>query len=231
MKIESPPSPTFRAKLTHKLSTKISKEFRYEILVDKAKENIDSIIVLGNGDVDDLTIPIVCHHLNGNKIVGITKPERKRKATLNDFPTYLSKLKIRKIALVMDQEDEDLNEIFEKIEHGLRNQHIRFNEAKSEDRFKQYKCEFASRTFDFILIVNGMEEISTATHKIEDHLVKGALEFSIVEDLDIQDSKETWKSFDESLQREILNKFKGDKSRSSNVFSQHFKGLQLLKES
>ncbi len=64
-----PLEPKFEATLTSKLSKKISSKFRYKI-------------------VDDFTIPIICHHLNGNKSVGITKPEGKhRNATSNPNDT------------------------------------------------------------------------------------------------------------------------------------------------
>ena len=52
-------SPIFKGKLTQKLTNKISKNFRYDIIVDKPKDHIDSIIILGNGNIDDLAIPIV----------------------------------------------------------------------------------------------------------------------------------------------------------------------------
>ncbi len=166
---------------------------------------LKSIIVLGNGNVDDFTIPIICHHLNGNKIVGITKPEGKhRNATLSEIPTYISRLKIDKLVLVMDQESDDLAEIFRQIGSGLSDQNIQFKMGEDSDRFKHYQCRYGSRTFDFILIINGLNDIPT------------------------EDSKETWNSFDESLQIEILNRLKENKPLSSKIFPQHFNGLLLL---
>lgn len=234
MKIK-PLLPIFEAKLTSKLIKKISKDFRYKIVDTKAKGEIDSIIVLGNGDVDDLTIPIVCHHLNGSKIVGITKPEgKKRCKVLSEFPKYISKLKIDKIALVMDQEKDDLDKILKKIEKDLKNLNIKFDEVngvESDNQVKHYQCMYGSKKFDFILIISGLPNIQANTHKIEDHLVKAALKLSKISNSNLQDSKKTWNSyFDASLQKEILKKLVENISLSSEVFPQHFDGLRLLEE-
>ncbi len=230
MKI-NPPLSVFGARLTKKLRNKISKEFRNKIIVDKAKEDINSIIVLGNGNVDDLVVPVVCYHLNGNRTVGITKPDGKKGiSVLNGFPQYISGTKIDKIALVMDQEGEDLDGIFEGAERNLRNQNIQFNKIENISRFKLYRCKIGSRTFDFILIINGLDDIPAETHNVEDHLVKAALELSKITHSDIHDSKETWNSIDTHLQREILNSLVKNRSISSEVFPQHFDGLRLLEE-
>ncbi len=212
------------------MRNKISKDFRYKIITDKATEDIGSIIVLGNGNVDDLAIPIVCNHLNGTKTVGITKPDgRKRLSVLSELPIYISAHKIGKIALVMDQEDDDLNEIFNQAESKLRDQHIQFETVISNSRFKQYQCKHGSRTFDFIIIISGLNDFQTRAHKVEDHLVKSALRLSKLSG-DPQDSKDTWNSIDTHLQEEILNILVKNKSLSSEVFPQHFNGLRLLEE-
>lgn len=229
MKIK-PLSPVFAARLIEKLRNKTSKEFRYKIIAEKAKDNINSLIVLGNGNVDDLAVPIVCHHLNGNRIVGITKPDgKKRLNALSELPTYISEHKIGKIALVMDQEDDDLDEIFNQAEHKLRDQHIQFETVNNNSRFKQYQCKHGGRTFHFILIISGLNDFNIKAHKIEDHLIKSALRLSKVSG-DPQDSKETWNSIDTHLQGEILNSLLKNKSLSSDIFPQHFNGLRLLEE-
>ncbi|MCX9013136.1 MAG: hypothetical protein OIN66_18700 [Candidatus Methanoperedens sp.] len=220
----------FATRLTSKLRNNISKDFRYKILAETAKEDINSLIVLGNGNIDDLAVPIVCHHLNGNKIVGITKPDgKKRLNALSELPTYISRHKIDKIALIMDQEEDDLDEIFNQAEKKLMDQHIQFDVVNNNNRFKQYQCKHGSRTFDFILIISGLNDFHTKTHKIEDHLVKGAFKLSRISE-DPQDSKETWNSVDTHTQGEILNGLVKSKSISSEVFPQHFNGLRLLEE-
>lgn len=224
------PSPIFKVKLTSKLYNKISKSFSHDIIVDTIKKDIDSIIVLGNGNVDDLAIPIVCHHINDNKIVGIVKPDgRKRTEVIRGFSEYLSGTKIKKIALIMDQEGENLEEIFETIRHKLMNQNIRFEIVMEDHRVKQYQCWYGSKKFEFILIISGLDCIPNESHKIEDHLINGALQLSKVskENL-LQDSKDIWNSIDTPYQKEILNYLIKNKGLSSKIFPQHFMGLQLL---
>ena len=75
--------------------------------------------MLKDGDVDDLVVPIVCYHLDGTKTVGITKPEKTRISTLKDFPIYIPKLKIGKIVLIMDQENDPIDTIYEQIEGAI----------------------------------------------------------------------------------------------------------------
>lgn len=198
------PSSIFKAKLTSKVSTMISKTFRYNIIVDKAKEDIDSIIVLGNGNVDDLVTPIVCHHLNGSKIVGITKPDRKRTEAISGFSAYVSGTKINKIALIMDQEEEELDTIFKRINDKLMNLNIRSEITVDDSRIKQYRCKYGSRIFDFILIISGLDGIPSKTHKIEDHLINGALKLSKIQNASLQDSKDNWNSIGGPLRKEIL---------------------------
>lgn len=224
------PSSIFKARLTSKVSTMISKSFRYDIIIDKARKDIDSIIVLGNGNVDDLVTPIVCHHLNGSKIVGITKPDRKRTEAISGFSAYVSGTKINKIALIMDQEEEDLDTIFTRINDKLMNLNIRSEMIVDYSRIKQFRCKYGSRTFYFILIISGLDCIPSRTHKIEDHLINGALKLSRILNASLQDSKDNWNSLDVPLRKEILNDFVNDGVLSSEVFPQHFAGLQLLEE-
>ncbi len=222
-----PTPPIFATKLTKKVS-KISKELRYEII--EAKDvNFNALIVLGDGDVDDLAVPIICHHLDGTKVVGIIKPEKTRISTLKDFSTYISKLKIGKIVLIMDQEDDPINTIYERIERNLRCLNIRFNLVEDRDRMRKYNCRFGSRLFDFILIISGLEEISADKHRIEDHLVKAAMNLGKINLPNEKiDTKGTWKTIDESMKSEILSKLKESKSFSHKIFPQHFNGLRLL---
>jgi len=129
----------------------------------------------------------------------------------------------------MDQEGEDLDEIYERIKHKLMNQNIRFEIIMENSRVKQYRCWYGSKPFDFILIISGRDNIMTESHKIEDHLICGALKLSKISKVNLlQDSKDTWNSIDAPLQKEILNSLVNNRVISSGVFPQHFIGLQLL---
>lgn len=222
-----PTPPIFATKLTKKVS-KISKELRYKIIETK-DVNFDALIVLGDGDVDDLVVPIICHHLDGTKVVGITKPEKTRISTLKDFPIYISKLKISKVVLIMDQEDDPIDTIYEQIESNLRGLNIGFDLAEDRDRMRKYNCKLGSRSFDFILIISGLEEIPADMHRIEDHLVKAAMDIGKIDPPSEKiDTKKTWKTLDESVKSEVLSRLKESRSFSREILPQHFSGLELL---
>ncbi len=94
---------------------------------------------------------------------------------------------------------------------------------------RKYDCKFGSRTFDFILIVSGLEEIPADKHRIEDHLVKAAVNLGKIDPPNEKiDTKGTWKTIDESLKSEILSRLKESKSFLREIFPQHFDGLKLL---
>lgn len=76
----------------------ISKKIRMDVLIkeDRARER-DTLVVIGNGTPDDITISIVASHLNGDKIIGIVKPKTERRyGFVNMIPVYL-KDNVRKI--------------------------------------------------------------------------------------------------------------------------------------
>jgi len=223
-----PTPPVFATRIIKKVS-KISKRLKYEV-IEMRDVDFDTLIILGDGDVDDVVIPIICHHLDGTKIVGITKPERTRISILKDFPIYISS-KICKIALIMDREDDTVNNIYEQAEKSLQDLNIKFELAKDEDQMRKYNCRFGNKIFDFILIISGLDEIPADKHRIEDHLIKAAINLGKIEQPNKKiDTKEAWKALDKkSIKDEILSKLKESKSFSYEIFRQHFRGLELLK--
>jgi len=222
-----PTPPMFATKLTKSVS-KISKELKYKIIETK-DVNFDTLIVLGDGAVDDLVVSIICHHLDGTKVVGITKPEETRIGTLKYFTTYISNLKISKIVLIIDQKEDQINTIHEQIESKLRNSNIRFDLSEDRDRMRKYNCRLGSWSFDFILIISGLDEIPANKHRIEDHFIKAAMNLGKIDPLSREiDTKVTWKTLDESVKGEILNRLKDSKSFLREIFPQHFSGLALL---
>ena len=225
-----PISPIFAARLRSKTG-KISKKFMFEI-IDVHGSNIDSLIVLGNGDVDDQVIPIICHHLNGSKVVGITKPEgQTRINVLKNIPTYVSNLKIKTIVEIMDQEEDTLERIYNQIERHLQDMNIRFELVRNINRARKYECRFGSRTFNFILVISGVESLASEKHNIEDHLIQAAIESSKL-DISMEnariDSKKIWRSFSKENQYEILSEILNRKSLAQKILPQHFEGLKFL---
>ncbi len=59
-------SPIFKGKLTQKINNKVSKSFRYNIIIDNTRETIDSIIILGNGNVAQSQNPVIFDFFSEN---------------------------------------------------------------------------------------------------------------------------------------------------------------------
>ena len=232
MKLKPTP-PIFAARLSKKLS-KLSKELKYSV-IETRDVDFNALIVLGNGDVDDLVMSILCHHLNGVITAGITKPKETRVGVIKNFPIYISNLKINKILLVMDQEDDQINTIHEQIEDKLRKLNIRFEfklseSSEAENRVRKYNCSYGSRSFDFMLVVSGLDEIPVNKHRIEDHLVKSGRRLNLIDTLPREDTKLAWKSYNRPQKNEILNRLLTNKSFSRDTFPQHFRGLEFIKD-
>ncbi|MEA2032327.1 MAG: hypothetical protein U9N41_01945 [Euryarchaeota archaeon] len=213
--------------------TKISRVLKMDVLVKGVDVlDLDTIVVIGDGTPDDIAFSLIAYHLNGDEIAGIVKPPGRTGLGVSDLiPTYL-KGKVRKIMVLMDQEDEPLNTICERTQNSLKKLakckiKIIDEEGKSEKRQKVYKCKYGGKEFELILVINGLDEIHTDKHTIEDHLLKVAEMLSIKVE-DFETSKEAWKS----IERRHVEIFKGLKEKRNivgSVFPQQIKGCEYLK--
>jgi len=91
-------------KLFDKIRSKlrrIDKELPQRVLADKAMP-AGSLIVLGDGREDDVVVPLVCHHLDGNKTTVIVKPASTRYGAIEKLKTYVKDFKTKTIAFVLD---------------------------------------------------------------------------------------------------------------------------------
>ncbi len=119
--------------------------------------------------------------------------------------------------------------IYEQIESNLRDLNIGFDLSEDRDQMRKYNCRLGSRSFEFILVISGLEEIPADMHRIEDHLVKAAMDPNKIDSpTEKIDTKITWKTLDESVKSEILNRLKGNESFSREIFPRHFSSLELL---
>jgi len=213
--------------------TKISRVLKMDVLVKGVDiSDLDTIVVIGDGTPDDIAFSLIAYHLNGDKIVGIVKPPGRTGLGVSDLiPTYL-KGKVRKIMVLMDQEDEPLNTICERIQNSLKKLakcelKIIDEEGESEKRQKVYKCKYGSKEFELIFVINGLDEILTDKHTIEDHLLKAA-EILSIDVGDFDNSKEAWKSI-EHHHVEIFKGLKEKRNIVGSVFPQQIKGCEYLK--
>ena len=185
------------------------------------------MIVLGDGTPDDKVLGVIFHHLNGNKIVGIVKPQVTRLGAIDQLKVYL-KPNINRVMILLDQETTQLTNLIPEITSRIRCEGITIdeeNQTETSERLKIYRCSFSNRNFELILVINGIDESPTGNHAIEDHLVK-------VADLEeecrrTQNSKETWSSLTRVQQEGI---FRSLQSRNLVVdnFPQQVNGCKRL---
>lgn len=207
-----------------------------DVLVKEvATQDLDTLVVIGDGTPDDIAFSIIAFHLKGDKIAGIVKPkEEKRIDCIGLIPAYL-KGNIRKIIFLMDQEDESLHTIYEGIQKSLKNLakceiKIIDEEDESEKRLKVYECKYkyGSKEFELILVINGLDEIHTDKHSIEDHLLKAAGMLKI-EVGDSENSKEAWNSI-KDRHEDIFKELKKKRKIVEGVFPQQIQGCKYLTE-
>jgi len=210
---------------------RISKKTRMDVLIKGVNiADLDCLVVIGDGTPDDIAFSIIAFHLNGDKIAGIVKPEMERRyAYINLIPTYL-KGNIRKILILMDEEDDPLDTIYEKIQRGveeLATGKVKVIDEETEERVRIYTGKYGSKDFVLILVINGLGDIRTDKHSIEDHLLKAAKMLSI--DIgDFENSKAAWKSINHNRQLEIFNALKNNREMVKRVFPQQVQGCGYL---
>jgi len=210
---------------------RISKKTRMDVLIKGVNiADLDCLVVIGDGTPDDIAFSIIAFHLNGDKIAGIVKPEMERRyACINLIPTYL-KGNIRKILILMDEEDDPLDTIYEKIQRGveeLATGKVKVIDEETEERVRIYTGKYGSKDFVLILVINGLGDIRTDKHSIEDHLLKAAKMLSI--DIgDFENSKAAWKSINHNRQLEIFNALKNNREMVKRVFPQQVQGCGYL---
>jgi hypothetical protein len=208
---------------------RISKKINLNVLTTEISIEADTLVVLADGESDDIAFSTVAFHLNGDKIAGIVKPERTRFGVIDLIPTYLTG-KVRRILILMDREDEPLNTIYERVEREVKKiatGTIKVIEDEREKRLRVYKGKYGSREFELILVINGLDEIDTDKHCIEDHFVEVAKRLSI--DVgDFKKSKEAWESLGQDQRLKIFKELKAHRKLVESVFPQQVQGCKYL---
>lgn len=191
---------------------KISKKLGIKVVATKV-EDLDRMVVITDGTPDDMVFAIISHHLNEDKTVRIAKPDAiTRLDALDLIRTYLN-LKINKIMFLIDQETDSLDQIFEKVKEKFWG--ISIDNEKEGHRFRIYECRHAGKLFKVIIVINGLDDIPTERHAIEDHLIK-------IAKIEVKgSSKTTWWN---------LNQDKKDEKTVKQIFPQQIEGCKYLME-
>ena len=218
----------FGTELINKLRKIKDERLRRHVVFTKS--DIDRVVIIGNGYPDNVIATIGCYHVNGDITVGMSKPSALRIGAICSLKTYLEKLKPNKFAVILDQEVDDLNDLHTKVEKNLRSLHINTKLEVNEDRLRAFRCKLGCRSFELIVIINGLDDVKTDQHSIEDHLIKVGLELGSIEDRSkYRSSKDAWESLDKDSQIKIFREILNNKKLFRKYFYQQYIGLELLK--
>jgi hypothetical protein len=202
---------------------KIDKQLPQRVLADKVTPTtIDSLIVLGDGREDYVVVSLICHYLNGNKTAAIVKPTFTRDGAIHTLKTIVKNYKT--IAFILDQEEDELSALSKIITMKLNEIGVKCEEIENSvgGRVIRYECNLGDHRFRFVVVVNGVEDVGSHSHKIEDHLVRLA-------GVTVQnDSKDTWNYLSEEERLMVFRRIHDDRNVAEKVFNQHFEGLRLL---
>jgi len=202
------------------------KRYGYEtrnIIVDWTRpKSLVALVVLANGTPDDQIVGVLFYHLNGEQIIGVVKPtEKTHLSVLYELKTYLD-LGFTKIMVLIDQEDLTLSDLFIRTENIIKEIGVNLDAKEDKDRVRLYECSLANKTFEIIIVVNGLSEICTRKHSIEDHLTKAA-GIKVVEN-----SKDSWENTNSNIRESIYRELKGKRKEIEALFPQQVFGFKRL---
>jgi hypothetical protein len=195
--------------------------------------SISRLIVIGDGTPDDYVAFIICHYLNGDITIGTIKPPSKRgKSTftlLRDNIYYFKQLS--KVLFLLDEETDRCEDIIENFELQCRKQKIDIIQRQNYENGHLYvaQCTCGDRNLDIIVVINGLDDINSDAHTIEDHLIKTASELGMKQLPDRTfNSKDIWNSLSQKEQEDIFSKLIKS-TNADKIFPQQIKGFKLLK--
>jgi len=163
------------------------------------EDDVDKIVIIGNGTPDDIVIALLGHARNGKNVLGILKPTYKGTAAVRAVKGIIRTFpKVSKFLLLLDQESDSLESIEERLDREIRESALTvISKEKRETRLIRYSCKLASSSFSLIVAINGLDASPYSKRTIEDHLLEAAkrlLESNEVERLTqgSSDPKDAW---------------------------------------
>ncbi len=227
--------------LTEKLRRNIMKlkraNFRVRDFIKLETPSFDTLIVIGDGNLDGIVAAIIAHHMNGAKTVAMTIPECESgytsptRCTGDIVLEIVIKSKFMKkfstMLFITDQKDAPrVGDVFRNITCRLENCGVDFTDIDKtcNNRVKAFKCKTGDWAFNLVCVVNGLDDVPSEKHCIEDHLVK-VRNLKLIDN----DSKKTWWALEKSRRYEILGRL-SNKSVVEKFFPQHICAFQLIEQ-
>ena len=181
-------------------------------------------IAITNGTPDDIMTYLLCANLNGEQVTSIFKPEEgTRYGSINGLFDIIGP-NVNTLLIVMDQENEPLEIITQHIERILTENGCEIS-RENKDKILTYNCTKGPISFRLIAVINGLNQIITEKHCIEDHLIYAG---NIRCD---GDSKRTWMHLTQTQRDEVIASIvKASRRKIMELFPQQFEAIGLFKE-
>jgi hypothetical protein len=196
-------------------------------LLAQSVPTVDRLVVLGDGSPEDKLVGILSCHLDGSKVVAIVKAPKSNLAALDCVKEYAKRRKIEKMLFIIDQDNLNLDRLFEIAviritKHGIEIQPIEMENGL--DRVKAYRCRCSGKDLVVVIVASGLDAFETTKHEIEDHLL-------LVAGVDSSgnDPKKQWESLDQDAKDDVIRLLK-DKDVCETFLPQHFCGLSYLED-
>jgi len=201
---------------------------RLKIPLAGAQSDMDALIIIGNGTPDDVVLLILTHKMDGDHVVGITKPkERLGTASISLIRQYLRISK--NLIFVIDQEKDTLEDIWRRVDEKLQGNGIASRLIEEDKRIKIFDCSLGSYKFKVSIVINGLNG-QYQKHTIEEHLIeyyRRVLGGSLSNVAD--DPKDIWESLGERLHKDIYCKLlNSSKDEIKEIFPLHIKALEAV---
>jgi hypothetical protein len=194
--------------------------------------SLTKLVVLGDGTPDDYAVFISSHHLNGTENVGIIKPTITGTSIFDLMRPYHLSNPLNTILFALDQESLPVKSICQSFESKAKKANLTFScaDVLHDGRLCIYQCTIASKPFRVIIMVNGLSDMISNIHCIEDHFLKAASILGLFEMPKVMfESKNTWHILTSEIREEIFSKLASSKTLTEKVFPQQIEGLNLLK--
>jgi stress-induced morphogen len=223
----------FLAPPTWSISRELTKWARRLKIPLAGPQPVQSVIVVGNGTPDEVVCLILCHKLNGENVVGITKPQEKlRIDSITPALELIRREKVKNLLIALDQERESLEELWKRIEGKFKEEKLKYKIESQEEKFCAYTCSQAHYKFKILMTINGLNR-PYQKNTIEDHLLEFSREF-LEEDANKalnnsnKDPKEAWKKLVDRHQEIYSSLSKRGHDKMQQIFPQHIKALSEL---
>lgn len=193
------------------------------------------LVVVADGSPDNRVAALIAHLLDGARTLDIAFPSRKHTSALDLIGVY-ARQGYRAIAVIIDQESYDLQELVDRIQARIPGR-VEDVQASHGHRLLVSRVDLSSHTGEpsrvmVAVAINGVDDPRFTRHTIEDHLLILGERLRIIslEEEKLDPKEYYWKKLQKRTQEEILAAMAspGNRGLVNEVFKQQAAALKTL---